>query len=149
MAHSLSMCVPRLGVDLYICNPEEYDQYYNKEIISQGEKRASDYGTELVWTHDYKEAVTNADVVYNCGPASFLPFVGIDKEKLIKDWKPYETTAETFKHTKEDAIYMHMLPAIRGYAGAIDEVLDGPHSVIFDQAGNRLHAQKGILALLL
>jgi len=149
MAHSLSMCAPRLGVDLYICNPEEYDQYYNKGIIGQGEKLASDFGTELVWTHDYKEAASNADVVYNCGPASFLPFVGIDKEKLIEDWKPYETTAETFKHTKKDAIYMHMLPAIRGYAGATDEVLDGAHSVIFDEAANRLHAQKGILALLL
>lgn len=149
IAHSLSVCAPRLGMDLYICNPEEYDQYFNKDIIKQGEKLASDSGTELVWTHDYEEAITGADVVYNCGPASFLPFVGLDKEKLIKGWKPYEATVETFKYTKKDAIYMHMLPAIRGYAGAIDEVLDGPHSVMFDEAGNRLHVQKGILALLM
>ncbi|MBA7663277.1 Ornithine carbamoyltransferase [subsurface metagenome] len=149
MAHSLSRCAPRLGMDLYICNPEEYDQYFNKDIIKEGEKLAYDYGTKLVWTHDFKEAINGADVVYNCGPASFLPFADIDIEKIIKDWKPYETTTDTFKDTKKNAIYMHMLPAIRGYAGATDEVLDGPHSVIFEQAGDRLHAQKGILALLM
>jgi ornithine carbamoyltransferase len=149
MAHSLSMCAPRLGMDLYICNPEEYDQYFNKDIIEQGGKLASDYGTKLVWTHDYKEAITDVDVVYNCGPASFLPFADINKEKLIKDWKPYETTADTFKYTQKNAIYLHMLPAIRDYAGATNEVLDGPHSVIFEEAGNRLHAQKGILAHLI
>jgi len=149
MAHSLALSLPRLGMDLRICNPKEYNQYYNKDIIKEGEEMASKCGTEFVWTDDYKEAIRGVDVVYNCGPASFLPFEDIDKEKLIRDWKPYETTVDTFKYTRKDAIYMHMLPAIRGYAGATDEVLDGPHSVIFEQAGNRLHAQKGVLVLLM
>ena len=66
----------------------------------------------------------------------------------MKVFPPFQVNADLLKHAKEDVIVMHCLPAHRGYE-ITDEVIDGPHSVVWDQAENRMHAQKAILALLM
>ena len=71
-----------------------------------------------------------------------------EREKKLKDFKGYQVTAELLKHAKKDVIFMHCLPAHRGEE-ITDEVMDGPNSVVFDQAENRLHAQKALLEMLM
>jgi len=102
-----------------------------------------------------KEAFKDADIVYPKAwtsrhfipPESDKPYLEKAQELFDrnKDWK---TTKEMMKLAKEDAIYLHCLPADRGFE-VDDDVIDGPQSVVFDEAENRLHAQKAILALLL
>jgi len=71
-----------------------------------------------------------------------------DTERRLKDFAPYQVNAALVAQAKPDVMVMHCLPAHRGQE-ITDEVADGPHSVLFDQAENRMHAQKAILALLL
>ena len=71
-----------------------------------------------------------------------------EREKRIKDLEPYRVTVDLMKHAKPDAIFMHCLPAHRGEE-VVDEVIDGKWSVVWDQAENRKHVQKAILALLI
>ena len=70
------------------------------------------------------------------------------KEKRIKLLKPYQVNKELMKHAKKDAVFMHCLPALRGYEQSADEI-DGKQSIVFDQAENRLHMQKAIILKLL
>ena len=71
-----------------------------------------------------------------------------DADKRIKQLKPYQLNSKLLEHAKEDAIVMHCLPAHRGHE-ITDEVVDGPQSVVFDQAENRLHAQNAVMLYLL
>ncbi len=91
------------------------------------------------------EAVKNADVVYTDVWAS----MGKENEAELRRqvFKPYQVNAELLTHAKDDVLVMHCLPAHRGEE-ITDDVLDGPHSIVFDEAENRLHVQKAIMVKL-
>jgi ornithine carbamoyltransferase len=99
-------------------------------------------GAKIHLTHDPEEAVVNSDCVVTDTWVSMGDKDGERRHNLLK---PYQVNARLMAQAKPDAIFMHCLPAHRGDE-VTDEVIDGPQSVVFDEAENRLHAQKGILA---
>ena len=103
-------------------------------------------GNELILTTDPVEAIKNADVVYTDTWVS----MGQEAEKAERQkiFMPYQVNGELFKNAADDAVFMHCLPAYRGFE-VTEEVIDGPQSVIFDEAENRLHAQKAVMATLM
>jgi ornithine carbamoyltransferase len=115
----------------------------NEEIL----KKARETGlSQIEVTFDAKEAVKGADVVYTDVWASMgQKDLAEQRQNLLKD---FQVNHELLKHAKADCIVLHCLPADRG-AEITDEVMDGPHSVVFDEAENRLHAQKAIMVKLL
>jgi ornithine carbamoyltransferase len=96
----------------------------------------------IALTHDAEEAVTGADCVVT---DTWVSMGDKESERRHNLLKPYQVNARLMAKAKSDAIFMHCLPAHRGEE-VTDEVIDGPQSVVFDEAENRLHAQKGILA---
>jgi N-acetylornithine carbamoyltransferase len=138
------------GMDITLAHPKGLD--LDPEVLSAVEKNAKRYGGSFQIVHDMDEAFVDADVVY---PKSWTvqPTDGktpMDPEKakaIFEANKHWITTKEKMELTN-DALYMHCLPADRGME-VTDEVIDGPNSVIIEEAANRLHAQKGLLALLL
>jgi ornithine carbamoyltransferase len=107
---------------------------------------ALESGCELVVTDDPVEAIKEADIVYTDSWMSY--HIPKDEEaERIKLFTPYQVTAALMKHAKPDAIFMNCLPALRGFEQT-SEVIDGPQSVVFDEAENRLHAQKAVMLML-
>jgi len=142
--HSLMLAASKLGASIWIGTAKGYEP--NPEILKAALEAATLTGAEIVVTNDPIEAVKDADVVYtdvwvSMGQES-------EKEKRLRDLSPYQVNKEIMAHAKRDAIFMHCLPAHRGYE-VTDDVIDGPWSVVWDQAENRLHAQKAVLSLLL
>jgi ornithine carbamoyltransferase len=105
-------------------------------------KWAKDSKAEIRFTRDPEEAVAGADCVVTDTWTSMGDKDGKKRHNMLK---PYQVNRSLMKHAKQDAIFMHCLPAHRGEE-VTDDVIDGPQSVVFDEAENRLHAQKGILA---
>jgi len=103
-------------------------------------------GSRIVMTDDPVKAITDADVVYTDTWVS----MGQEEEKetRIKAFIPYQVDDNLFSKAKEDAIFLHCLPAYRGYEVS-ESIIDGPQSVVFDEAENRLHVQKAVMALLM
>ena len=133
-----------VGMNISVACPKGYEP--NAEIVKQAEKNAKHSGAKLEIVNEPKKAVVGADVIYT----DVIVSMGQDaeREKKLKDFKGYQVNAELLKHAKKDVIFMHCLPAHRGEEVAA-EVIDGPHSVVFDQAENRLHAQKAVLAMVM
>ncbi len=126
-----------LGCPMRIGAPEGYQP--EPDILEW----AREHGGDILVTTDPVEAVTGADCVMTDTWVSMHH--GEDElKRRIADLSPYQVNAELMRHAKPDAIFMHCLPAHRGEE-ATDEVLDGPQSVIFDEAENRVHAQKAVL----
>lgn len=121
----------------------------DKDYVKEGEKRSKISGTSIKFTTDPIEAIKGADVVYTDSWIAWdKPEEKEAAEEIKKIFSPYQVNAELMKHAKPDAIFMHCLPAYRGYC-VTPEVIDGPQSVIYDQAENRLHVEKGIMVELL
>jgi len=133
-----------VGMEIAIATPKEYE--CDKEVVKNAIEDAKKTGTKLTITNDPKEAIKDADVVY----ADTWVSMGQEdeKEKKIKIFKDYQINKELFSLAKSDAIFLHCLPAYRGYE-VTEDVIDGPNSVIFDEAENRLHAQKAVLVKLM
>ncbi|MCD6428613.1 MAG: ornithine carbamoyltransferase [Desulfurococcales archaeon] len=142
--HSLLLIAVKLGNNVRIGTAQGYDP--DPEIWKTAEEEAKRKDVIVEIVRSPEEAVKGADVVYTDVWVSMGQEA--EAEKRIKDLSPFRVTKELMKLAKEDAIFMHCLPAKRGYE-VVDEVIDGPQSVVWDQAENRLHAQKAILALLL
>ncbi len=144
VAVSLLFAATKLGMHFAIGNPPGYD--LPADALALGQRFAQESGSQILTTHDPVEAVTNADVVYTDTWTS----MGQEEEqaKRAAVFPPYQVNSSLLTHARPDAIVMHCLPAHRGQE-ITDEVADGPQSVLFDQAENRLHAQKGILAVLM
>ncbi|RLG90564.1 MAG: ornithine carbamoyltransferase [Thermoprotei archaeon] len=142
--HSLMLTIGILGGKIIISSPKGYDP--DPRIVKLFEEKAVPNGGEFEIMRDPVEAVKGADVVYTDVWVS----MGQEKEreKRVKDLEPYRVTVELMKYAKPDAIFMHCLPAHRGEE-VVDEVIDGQWSVVWDQAENRKHVQKAILALLI
>lgn len=115
----------------------------DQKILKNTQKKGL---SKITLTHDPKEAINDADVVYTDVWASMgQKHLAEQKKELLKD---FQVNEKLLKHAKKDCIVMHCLPANRGEE-ITDEVMDGVHSVVFDQAENRLHIQKAIMVKLL
>ena len=140
VCNSLLLVAPLLGMDMSVACPKGYEP--NENIIKTAQEYAKENNTEIIISDDLNVALDNVDVVYTDVWVS----MGDEAEKVqrLKDLSPYQVSEELMDLANDDAIFMHCLPAIRGQEVSA-EVIDGPQSVIYDQAENRLHAQKGIL----
>lgn len=142
VARSLTLLCARLGVTFHIASPKGYE--LDEEFIDRAKTIGE--GNSLVMTANPGEAVKGADVVYTDTWVSMGQEA--ETEKRRRDFQGYCVDAAMVALAKKDALVMHCLPAHRGEE-ITDEVLDGPNSVVYDQAENRLHVQKAILKLLL
>lgn len=144
MAHSLILACTRLGMNVYVACPKKYAP--NPQILKEAEANAKKLWDTLKIVPTVKQAVTNADIIYTDTWVS----MGDEAEakKREEELKPYQVNSKVMALARKDCLVMHCLPAHRGHE-ITDEVIDGPNSVVFDQAENRLHVQKAILSLLL
>jgi ornithine carbamoyltransferase len=144
VAHSLLFGCSKIGMDIILACPSGYEP--NPEVVSKAKEEGRRSGCKVKVTNDLKEAARKADIIYTDVWAS----MGKEKEheKRVKIFKPYQVNGKLVKEAKEDYIFMHCLPAHRGEE-VTDEVADSKNSVIFDQAENRLHTQKVLLALIM
>lgn len=144
MAHSLMYGCTKAGLNCSIAAPKAYMP--DEEVLQNAKDDFKKAGKSLVITEDPAEAVKDADVIYTDTWVS----MGMEAEKAerIKVFMPYQVNAELMKQAKDDAIFLHCLPAYRGYE-VTEDVIDGEHSAIFDEAENRLHAQKAVMAMLM
>lgn len=142
--HSLMLAVGILGGRIVISSPKGYDPH--PSVVKLFREHAEPNGGSYEIERDPYKAVENADVVYTDVWVS----MGQEKEreKRIRDLEPYRVTVDLMSRAKPDAIFMHCLPAHRGEE-VVDEVIDGRWSVVWDQAENRKHAQKALLALII
>jgi ornithine carbamoyltransferase len=133
-----------LGMDFAIAGPPGYG--LSADVWAQGRRFAAASGSDLLATHDPGEAAAGADVVYTDVWAS----MGEEQEaeERARIFRPYQVNDVLLAEAKPDVIVMHCLPAHRGQE-ITDAVCDGPHSVLWDQAENRMHAQKAILGWLM
>ncbi len=144
MAHSLIEGAAKTGMHIAIASPKGY--LPNGEIIETAMKDAENTGGSITICHDPNEAISEADVVVTDVWASMGQEA--EQQKRINDLQAYQVNADLCKKAKADFIFLHCLPAHRGEEVTAD-IIDGPHSVVFDEAENRLHAQKAILKILL
>ncbi len=140
VCNSLILASAILGFKMDVATPKGYEP--NEEIL----KKAEEIGCSVEITRDPFEAVKDADVIYtdvwtSMGQES-------EREERLKAFRSYQVNGELVRAAKKDVIVMHCLPAHRGEE-ITDDVLDGKNSAVFDQAENRLHAQKAILLRLI
>lgn len=143
VAVSLMHVCAKLGWNFTIANPEGYDIV--PQAVELARQIAAETGSKLTFLRDPHEAVKGAQVIYTDTWTS----MGQEEEAARREkvFPPYQVNAQLVSEADKDVIVMHCLPAHRNHE-LTDEVADGPHSVIFPQAHNRLHAQKAILARL-
>jgi len=144
VAHSLLYGCSKVEMDITLGCPKGYGP--NPRVVSEAMEEGKRSGCKVKVTTDPKEAVREADIVYT----DVWTSMGKEKEyaKRVKIFKPYQVNSKLVKGAKADYLFMHCLPAHRGEE-VTDEVADSKNSVIFDQAENRLHAQKALLALIM
>jgi ornithine carbamoyltransferase len=144
MAHSLMYGGPKCGVDVAIATPKGYEP--DAGVTANAREDAAAAGTKMLVTNDAEQAVEGAHVVYTDVWAS----MGQEAEqaKRVKDFAGWTVSSALMARAHKDAVFMHCLPAHRGEEVAAD-VCDGPRSVIYDEAENRLHVQKAILVTLM
>ena len=144
MAHSLMIGCSKLGMDVAIASPDGYKP--NPEYTAWAVANAEKHGSKVTICTDPLEACKDADVLYTDVWAS----MGQEGEaaKRRQDFEGYQINADSLAVAKKDCIFLHCLPAHRGEEVTAD-VIDGKHSVVFDEAENRLHAQKAVMALLM
>ncbi|GAA2537377.1 ornithine carbamoyltransferase [Microbacterium mitrae] len=144
MAHSYALAGAMAGMHVRIASPIDYAP--REDIVADADRAAAATGGSVTLMTDVNEAAAGADIIVTDTWVS----MGKEEEKLarLRDLGAYKVTQEVMSQAKDDAIFIHCLPADRGYE--VDaEVIDGPQSVIWDEAENRLHAQKALLVWLL
>lgn len=144
IAHSLLHGCTKVGMDIAVASPKGYS--CEREMIEQAQFAAAKSGSKVVLTEDPEEAMADADVV--CTDTWVSMGQEAEKAERIQIFMPYQINQQNWKRTKEDAIFLHCLPAYRGYE-VTEDIIDGAMSVIFDEAENRLHAQKAVMALVM
>lgn len=144
---SLILLMPRFGLNVTLAHPPEFELM--PEIVDQARKNAEQAGVKFEISHKMEDAFEDADIVI---PKSWGPLVHTQDEqeglKLIEKYPGWVADAERMALTKPHSLYMHPLPADRGKE-VTPEVIDGPHSVVYQEAENRLHVQKALLSLIM
>jgi N-acetylornithine carbamoyltransferase len=142
---SLVLQLPRFGADVVLSHPKGFELM--PEVMEQAKSEAKKHHTGFDVVHDMEEGFKDCDVIYAKSWGPLLTTSDADKGKQLQDAnKDWITDAKKMAVAKDDAIYMHPLPADRDVE-ITSEVLDGPQSVVIDEAENRLHAQKAVMAL--
>ncbi|WP_442604331.1 ornithine carbamoyltransferase [Paenibacillus sp. KN14-4R] len=144
MVHSLMVGASKLGVDISVATPVGYEP--DAEMVKIAVENAKATGAKIHVCHDPREAMEGADVVYTDVWAS----MGFEAEqaKRAEAFRDFQVNEALMQVAKSDYLFMHCLPAHRGEEVS-EGVIDGKHSIIFDQAENRLHAQKAIMAAIM
>ncbi len=144
VCHSLLLGSAKVGINMKIATPKGYEP--SEEMVTLAKSIAHKKTTQFTLTHSPQEAVKGAHIIYSDVWVS----MGQEKEsqKRLDIFKGYQINAALAGLADPDYIFMHCLPAHRGEEVSGD-IIDGPHSIVFDQAENRLHAQKAILMFLL
>ncbi|MFT7578549.1 MAG: ornithine carbamoyltransferase [Myxococcota bacterium] len=144
MAHSLMVACAKVGMHFACVAPKDY--WMDPALVTRANQVANETGVCILETADPAEGVAGAHVVYTDVWASMGQEA--EQEKRVRDFAGFEVNGALMAHADPDAIFMHCLPAHRGEEVSA-EVCDGPQSVIFDQAENRLHMQKAIMVRLM
>ena len=144
MCHSLLEGAAAVGMDITVASPQGYEP--NFKIIEQAKKTGQKTGSKVAFTLSPQEAIEAADVVVT----DVWTSMGQENEQneRLNVFHPYQVNSELCSLADQDFIFLHCLPAHRGEE-VTAEIIDGPHSVVFDEAENRLHAQKAILKALM
>ena len=158
MGNSLMVTCAKLGMHFVACTNPKY--YPNKELVDYCKDVAAQTGATITLTDDVAEATKDADVIYTDVWVSMGEPEEVWAER-INDLKPYQVNAKAFENAKDSAIFMHCLPAVHDLKTTIgkqvyekfglselevtDEVFEGPRSVVFDEAENRMHSIKAIM----
>lgn len=142
--NSLLFAASKVGMDISAASPAGYEPAPG--VVRRARQFARESGSNILITNDPQEAVEEADIIYTDVWASMGQEA--EREERLKVFPPFQVNSALLAQAKPSCLVMHCLPAHRGEE-ITDEVLDGSRSVAFDQAENRLHGQKAILALLL
>lgn len=143
LAHSWLMLASKLGFELRIATPKGYE--VNQNILDQALNFAKESGAKIIIGNDPKEACKDATVITTDTWVSMGQ--EDEKEKRLKDFDGYIVDKEMMKLGKPNAVFLHCLPAYRGYEVS-EDVIEGEESLVFEEAENRLHAQKGVMVWL-
>jgi ornithine carbamoyltransferase len=144
VCNSLLLISAILGLNMTVACPKGYEP--DSEILEKALKIAKESNTQLEVTSNIKKAVKNADIIYTDVWVSMGDEE--EQEKRKNDLLPFQVNEELMAGANKDAIFMHCLPAIRGQE-TTEGVIDGHQSVVWDQAENRLHAQKAVMYILM
>jgi len=144
VSNSLMMAAAKTGVHITICSPQGFTP--SDTIMKWYNEDAPSTGSTFHFTPDPVEAVKNADFIYTDVWASMGQEAETEKRRQI--FKPYQINQALLQKAPSHCLVLHCLPAHRGDE-ITDEIMDGPHSIVFDEAENRLHAQKAMMALLM
>ncbi|MEK5379663.1 ornithine carbamoyltransferase [Niallia sp. FSL W8-0635] len=144
VAHSLLIACSKVGMNISIATPPNYE--VDAKVAELAYSFAKTSGSKVELTNNPVEAVKEADAIYS----DVWTSMGQEEEneQRLKDFQGFQVNAELVKHAKEDYIFLHCLPAHREEE-VTTEIIDGNHSYVFQQAGNRLHAQKALLVEIL
>lgn len=144
MANSLLMGCAIMGMDCTVAVPDNYG--VNADIFQKVLEKAEGSGAIIQQTHDPRVAAENADIIYT----DVWTSMGMEKEASarLQAFSQYQVNEDLVRFAKDDHLFFHCLPAHRGEEVTAD-IIDGPHSVVFDEAENRLHAQKAVLATIM
>ncbi|MGA2138901.1 MAG: ornithine carbamoyltransferase [Verrucomicrobiia bacterium] len=155
VAQGLIWLLPRFGVDVTLAHPKEFNLM--PRAVEAAKKFAKENKTKFEIIHDMDDGFKNAVVCYpkSWGCHQYLDDQGVSDDKrkeegmkILNKYKSWVATEKRMKLAKKEACYMHPLPADRG-SEVEDAVIDGPQSIVFDQAENRLHTVKAILSLVM
>jgi ornithine carbamoyltransferase len=144
VCHSLLLCASRLGISMNVVNPPGYEP--NVKILDEARSHAANSGAAIRLTSDPDEGVQGVSAIYTDIWTS-MGFEAETQQRRIA-FADYQVTDDLMAKAGSDAVFMHCLPASRGEE-VMDSVIESPQSVVFDQAENRLHAQKALLLMLL
>jgi len=142
VCHTLMVAGSQMGMEVWVARPAGYEPAPRIKAFVEQQR-----GARVVVTDSLEEAVRDADVVY----ANTWHSMGgpeAEKDKRLRDFAPYQVNPPVMALAEKDAVFMHCLPGYRGEE-MTDEVIEGPQSVVFDQAENRLHTEKAVLHLIL
>lgn len=145
--NSALLIATRFGLDVTLLHPEGFE--LDEKIMQWARTNCKDNGGTLEVSHNMEEAYRDADIVYVKAWGSLKYYGRFEEEKKLRvNFRNWICNEELMELTNKNSIFMHCLP-IRRNIEATDGVVDGPHSVIYDEAENRLHVQKAILSLIM
>lgn len=145
VCHSLLLGCAKLGLDMSVACPPGFEP--KGEVVQAALQESRSSGCRIEVVREPEVAVDGADIVYT---DTFIS-MGLDEERQrrLQAFLPkYQVTTQLLEHAKPGCLFMHCLPAHRGEE-VVDEVMDGPHSIVWLQAENRMHLQRGLLSLLI
>ena len=147
VTYSLLHGCAQTGINMNIACPKDKEFLPNQSVLDEANKIAKKTGSKINIYHDAKSAAKDVDVIYTDSWMSYHIDKNKEKERVEK-LMPFQVNEKVLGYAKKDVIFMNCLPAKRGYEQTA-EVIDGKHSIVFDQAENRLHIQKATMLILL